>query len=142
MEYLHDMHPEAGILPSSPLERARVRMITEMICSGIQPIQNLSVMQYHSQDQAERQAWSKHWITKGFTALETVLSQTSGTCCVGDTPSMADCCLVPQVFNAKRFNVDMSQFPTITRLEQYLSTLSVFSAAHPTQQPDCPDELK
>ena len=98
MEYLNDTHPQAKILPDSPAMRAKVRMISEMICSGIQPIQNLSVMQKHSQDQGERMAWSKHWITTGFVALEKVLEKTAGECCVGDLVTMADCCLVPQVF--------------------------------------------
>jgi len=142
MEYINDTNPGCGLLPSDPKERAKVRMISEIIASGIQSIQNLSVMKYHSDDQAKRQAWSNHWITKGFEALETVLKGTAGSCCVGDTPTMADCCLVPQVFNAKRFNVDMDKFPIISKLEQNLSKLPQFSAAHPSNQVDCPEELK
>ena len=98
MEYINDTHPEANILPKDPNTKAKVRMITELICSGIQPIQNLSVMQKHSQDQAERMAWSKHWITVGFRALEKVLEKTAGECCVGDEVTIADCCIVPQVW--------------------------------------------
>ena len=142
MEYIHDTHPEAHILPEDPAMKAKVRMITEMICSGIQPIQNLSVMQKHSQDQAERMAWSKYWITTGFRALEAVLQKTAGECCVGDKVTMADCCIVPQVFNATRFSVDMSEFPIIEKLNENLSSRPEFMAAHPTQQPDCPPELK
>ena len=142
MEYIHDIHPEAQILPEDPAMKAKVRMITEMICSGIQPIQNLSVMQKHSGDQAERMAWSKYWITTGFRALEAVLEKTAGECCVGDKVTMADCCIVPQVFNAARFSVDMSQFPIIQKLNESLSSRPEFMAAHPTQQPDCPQELK
>ena len=142
MEYINDTNPEAGLIPGDPAHRAKVRMVTEIICSGIQPIQNLSVMNHHSAETSERQAWSRHWITTGFVALEKILARTAGTCCVGDMPTMADCCLVPQVFNAKRFNVDMTKFPIISRLEQHLSSLPQFVKAHPTQQPDCPDELK
>ena len=142
MEYIHDTHPEAHILPEDPAMKAKVRMITDMICSGIQPIQNLSVMQKHSQDQAERMAWSKYWITTGFRALEAVLQKTAGECCVGDKVTMADCCIVPQVFNATRFSVDMSEFPIIEKLNENLSSRPEFMAAHPTQQPDCPPELK
>merc|ERR1712215_528754 len=116
MEYINDTHPEGNLLPEDPKMKAKVRMISEMICSGIQPIQNLSVMQKHSQDQVERMAWSKHWITTGFVALEKVLEKTAGECCVGDEVTMADCCLVPQVFNAARFSVEMSEFPVISRL--------------------------
>merc|ERR1712079_246539 len=89
-----------------------------------------------------RAAWSRHWITAGFTALEKLLARTAGEAWVGDTVTMADCCLVPQVYNAKRFNVDMSQFPTITRPEARLSKLPAFAAAHPSMQQDCPEELK
>ena len=159
MEYIHDTHPQAKILPEDPATRAKVRMITEMICSGIQPIQNLSVMQKHSQEQPERMAWSKHWITTGFVALEKVLEKTAGECCVGDSVSMADCCIIPQVsdyavgrilcliflpqvFNAGRFSVDMDQFPIISKLNETLSLRPEFQAAHPSQQPDCPIELR
>ena len=124
MEYIHDLHPEAGILPSKPETRAVVRMISEMISSGIQPIQNLAVMKQHSSDPTERHVWSHHWISLGSFALETVLQTTAGLYCVGDSPSMADCCLVPQFFNAKRWKVDMSLYPTTA----------------PSNQPDCPPE--
>ena len=142
MEYINDTNPKSGLIPGDPVTAAKVRMVTEIICSGIQPIQNLAVMNHHSAETAERQAWSRHWITAGFVALEKTLARTAGLCCVGDTPTMADCCLVPQVFNAKRFSVDMTKFPIISRLEQHLSSLPQFIKAHPTQQPDCPEELK
>ena len=140
MEYLHDLHPEAGLLPNKPESRAKVRMISELIASGIQPIQNLSVMKHHSGDPEERQAWSHHWIAKGFTALETVLKETAGLYCVGDTVTMADCCLVPQVFNARRWKVDMAQFPTISAIEARLCKLEPFIKADPSNQADCPTE--
>jgi len=142
MEYINDIKPQSKILPEDHKQRAKVRMITEIICSGIQPIQNLAVMQKLSNDQPERMAWSKHWITNGFVALEKVLSTTAGECCVGDSVSMADCCLVPQVYNANRFSVDMSQFPIISRLNQSLSERPEFKAAHPKQQTDCPPEMR
>ena len=141
MEYLHDLHPKAGLLPSSPDQRAVVRMITEMIASGIQPIQNLAVMKHHSSDPAQRQAWAHHWISVGFSALEKVLLTTAGLYCVGDTLTMADCCLVPQVFNAsKRWEVDVTQYPTIVAIEARLSQLEPFIKASPANQPDCPQE--
>ena len=99
MDYIHETHPEADILPKDPNMKAKVRMITEMICSGIQPMQNLSVMQRHSQDQGEKRLWSKHWVTVGLRALEKVLEKTAGKYCVGDMVTLADCCLVPQVTN-------------------------------------------
>ena len=140
MEYLNDLHPEAGLLPSCPERRAVVRMVSEVIASGIQPIQNLAVMKHHSSDPAERQAWAHHWISAGFSALETVLLSTSGLYCVGDTVTMADCCLVPQVFNAKRWKVDLALYPTIAAIEARLSKLEPFIKASPANQPDCPKE--
>ena len=157
MEYLHDLHPEAGLLPASPDQRAVVRMISEMIASGIQPIQvrgrerereerltccdqNLAVMKHHSPDPAARQAWAHHWISVGFSALEKVLVKTAGLYCVGDTVTMADCCLVPQVFNAQRWKVDLAQYPTIVAIEARLSQLEPFIKASPANQPDCPPE--
>ena len=99
-------------------------------------------MTYHSSDPEERKAWSKHWITKGFTALESVLAKTSGQYCVGDEVSMADCCLVPQIYNANRFSVDMKSFPIISKIGETLSKLPAFIRAHPSNQPDCPEDLK
>lgn len=142
MEYINDLRPEANLLPKDPRSRAKVRMICELINSGIQPLQNLSVMNRHSDKQEERMAWSKHWITTGFRALETVLSETAGEACVGDTVSLADCCLVPQVYNATRFSVDLSEFPVISRINSNLQTRPEFVAAHPSSQPDCPPELR
>ena len=112
-----------------------------MIASGIQAMQNQSVLKRHSSDQTERDLWAHHWISVGFSALETVLQTTAGLYCVGDSPSMADCCLVPQVFNAaKRWEVDVTQFPTIVAIEARLSKLEPFIKASPANQPDCPRE--
>jgi len=139
MEYINDIKPDAHLLPVDPLKRAKVRMVCEIINSGIQPIQNLCVMKVYSQFQEGRMAWSKYWIDKGFVALEKVLEETSGTRCVGDEVTLADCCLVPQVYNAKRFSVDMSKFPIISRIYDSLEQLEQFKAAHPSNQPDCPE---
>ena len=98
-------------------------------------------MKHHSSDPAERLAWAQHWISVGFSALETVLLSTAGLYCVGDTLTMADCCLVPQVFNAsKRWEVDVAQYPTIAAIEARLSKLEPFIKASPANQPDCPTE--
>ena len=98
-------------------------------------------MKHHSEDPAERLAWAQHWISLGFSALETVLLSTAGLYCVGDTLTMADCCLVPQVFNAsKRWEVDVAQYPTIAAIEARLSKLEPFIKASPANQPDCPKE--
>jgi len=139
MEYIHDIKPDANLLPRDPLTKAKVRMICEIINSGIQPIQNLCVMKMYSQLQEAKMAWSKYWIDKGFVALEKELKNTAGTRCVGDQVSLADCCLVPQVYNAQRFSVDMTKFPTISRIHGSLEQLPQFQAAHPSKQPDCPE---
>ena len=97
MEYIHDLYPEVGLLPENPLDKAKVRMVTELICSGIQPLQNTKVREMHSKDKKEELNWSKYWITAGFHALEQLLAEVAGECCVGDRVTIADCCLVPQV---------------------------------------------
>merc|ERR1719180_691562 len=101
--------------------------------------------QKHSADgkvgDAEKE-WARHFITTGFIALEQLLKTTAGTCCVGNTVTMADCCLVPQVYNAQRFSVDMTAFPLIARLNSNLSEKPEIEAAHPSMQPDCPADLK
>ena len=98
-------------------------------------------MKHHSADPAERQAWAHHWISGGFSALESLLLTTAGLYCVGDTLTMADCCLVPQVFNAsQRWGVDLADYPTITAIEARLSQLEPFVKASPANQPDCPKE--
>jgi len=138
MEYLEEKYPTQGIniLGHDIFQRAKVRQISEMINSGTQPIQNLSVMNHHSSDQKEKSAWSKHFIDKGLKAVEKILEQTSGKYCVGNFISMADCCLVPQVYNAKRFNVDLDQFPMIRKIVDALESEDAFVKAHPQLQPD------
>jgi len=140
MEYLEECFPEKPILPKDPLQRAKVREVCEVIASGIQPIQNLSVLQKVGDE--KKMEWGHFWIEKGFVALEQLLSKCAGKYCVGDDISMADCCLVPQVFNANRFKVDMSAFPTITRVHEALTLVDACKAAHPSNQPDCPEDAK
>jgi len=144
IEYLEETRSNGPhLLPSDPAQRAVVRRVSEIIASGIQPVQNLRVLKYvmaKHEEPAEKTkqklAWGKHWITDGFVALEAVLADTAGTCCVGDEVTMADCCLVPQVYNANRFGCDMTKFPIITKINEHLCQLSPFIAAHPSKQPD------
>ncbi|CAG0886591.1 unnamed protein product [Darwinula stevensoni] len=134
-----------------------VREICELIASGIQPMQNLRVLQQLKEE--ERQPWAASAIVRGFNGisncqkfkfdvkcslptLEIILSQSAGKYCVGDNVTMADCCLVPQVYNARRFNVDMSEYPIITRINEELGQLDAFFAAHPNAQPDAPPEFR
>ncbi|XP_065191314.1 probable maleylacetoacetate isomerase 2 [Sycon ciliatum] len=140
LEYLEETRPQVPILPKGAVERARVRHVVECINSGIQPIQNLSILQYvGSEKKAE---WGKHWITVGFVALEALLQRYSGKYSVGDEITVADLCLVPQVYNANRFKVDMEAFPAIQRVHSALECQDAFVAAHPKNQPDCPEDLR
>ncbi|XP_061649781.1 maleylacetoacetate isomerase isoform X1 [Phyllopteryx taeniolatus] len=139
IQYIDETRPEPRLLPSDPKKRARVRMISDLIATGIQPLQNLHVIQKIG---AEKVQWAQYFINRGFEALEALLKQTAGKYCVGDEISMADICLVPQVYNAERFKVDMSLYPTIQRLNQTLAEIDAFRVSHPSCQPDTPVELR
>ncbi|KAG1935866.1 maleylacetoacetate isomerase [Pimephales promelas] len=139
IQYIEETRPQPRLLPADPKQRAHVRIICDIIASGIQPLQNLYVIQKIG---AEKVPWAQHFINRGFEALEPILKQTAGKYCVGDEISMADICLVPQVYNAERFKVDMSQFPTIIRLNQTLIEIDAFKVSHPSHQPDMPDDLQ
>ncbi|XP_041121171.1 maleylacetoacetate isomerase-like isoform X1 [Polyodon spathula] len=139
IQYLEDTRPGPHLLPQDPKKRAQVRMICDHIASGIQPLQNLYVLQKIG---AEKVEWAQHFIVRGFHALEHILLQTAGRYCVGDEISMADICLVPQVYNAERFKVDLTPFPTIKRLNETLLGLEAFQVSHPSRQPDTPGDLQ
>ncbi|XP_028251395.1 maleylacetoacetate isomerase isoform X1 [Parambassis ranga] len=139
IQYIDETRPGPCLLPADPKARAQVRMISDLIASGIQPLQNLYVIQKIG---AEKVQWAQHFIDRGFQALEPILKQTAGKYCVGDEISMADICLVPQVYNAERFKVDVGQFPTIKRLNQTLLEIEAFRASHPSHQPDTPADLR
>lgn len=140
IEYLDDKFPEPRLLPREPAQRAKARAVAELIASGIQPLQNLNVLL--RLDESKRNEWSVHFITKGFKALEATLAKTAGKYCIGDEVTIADTCLVPQVYNANRFKVDMTQFPTLSRVSAALESLPAFKSAHPSRQPDTPPELR
>ncbi|XP_062295670.1 maleylacetoacetate isomerase [Scomber scombrus] len=139
IQYIDETRSGPRLLPADPKKRAQVRMISDMIASGIQPLQNLHVIQKIG---AEKVQWSQYFINRGFQALEPILKQTAGKYCVGDEISMADICLVPQVFNAERFKVDVGQYPTIQRLNQTLLEIEAFKESHPSCQPDTPPDLR
>ncbi|XP_006263832.2 maleylacetoacetate isomerase isoform X2 [Alligator mississippiensis] len=139
IEYLEETRPNPRLLPQDQKKRAQVRMISDHIVSGIQPLQNLAVLQRVGEKKLE---WAQHYITNGFQALEQILKNTAGRYCVGDEVSMADLCLVPQVYNAERYKVDLAPYPTITRINKTLLELEAFQVSHPTKQPDTPAELR
>jgi maleylacetoacetate isomerase len=143
IEYLDETYAGAMmLLPSTARERARVRSLAQIVCSDIHPLNNLRVTKFldreFSTPQVERERWTRHWIVEGFGALEILLakSPSTGLYCDGDTPTLADLCLVPQIYNARRFGVDMTEFPTIARIDQECLSLSAFDAARPENQPD------
>ena len=142
MEYLEETHPEPALLPKDPVGRARVRALCLIVSADIHPIQNLRVMGYlreqFGQTEESAFAWSRHWIETGFDAYEATLRKDpeTGTFSHGDSPTMADMCLVPQVFNAARFKVDMARYPTIQRIYDACMKHPAFDAAQPSKQPD------
>ena len=136
LEYLEEVYPDQNpLLPADPVARALVRQAVGMIASDIQPVQNLRVLKYYGMD--KKLEWGSHWISVGFDALEAFLAKTAGEYCVGDQITMADLCLVPQVYNARRFKIDVeNKYPTIFRIDAALTSLDAFVAAHPDQMPD------
>ena len=142
MEYLDETHPEPPLLPSGPVGRARVRGLADLIACDIHPLNNLSVLvllenQFKlSKDDVAR--WYCHWIAAGFAALEPLLAGSSqtGSFCHGDSPGLADICLVPQVFNARRFDCPLQAYPTLMGIFETCMTLPAFDAAQPSKQPD------
>ncbi|HAA44056.1 MAG: maleylacetoacetate isomerase [Halomonas sp. 54_146] len=141
-EYLDEVHPEPALLPVNPLARAQVRALAQLIACEIHPLNNLRVLKYLvgelGADETAKLAWYRHWITEGFTALEATLSSGSstGNFCHGDTPTLADICLVPQVYNAERFECDLSAYPTLQRIAAHCRSLPAFEKAAPEAQPD------
>lgn len=140
LEYLDEEFPRPPLLPASSYERAIVRQMCEVINSGIQPLQNLSVTQYLTNTlmatDDQKNQWLQLWIQRGFDSLETLLQQHSGHYSFGDQISIADCCLVPQVFSAKRFNIDLSPFPRALEVYNSCMQLTDFIKASPEKQPD------
>jgi maleylpyruvate isomerase len=137
IEYLDEIHPEPPLLPKAPVARARVRSIAQAIACDVHPLNNLRVLQYLENelqhDKATRETWYRHWVRLGFDALERRLARDgeTGRFCHGDAPTMADVCLVPQVFNARRFALDLSPYPRIVGIDAACRDLPAFEGAAP-----------
>ncbi len=142
IEYLDEIHAEPPLLPSAPVERARVRALADIVACDIHPINNLRVLRYlvhtYGRTDGDIGGWYNHWIDAGFQALEALLAADprTGVFCHGNAPGLADIALVPQVVNAERYRLDMSPFPTIARIFAGCMKLPPFQAAHPDNQPD------
>jgi maleylacetoacetate isomerase/maleylpyruvate isomerase len=142
IEYIEETTPNPALLPCTAVDRAYVRGLAQSIACDIHPLNNLRVQQYLKNqlniDSEHVQAWYEHWVTTGFSSIEQRLAKhpSTGRCCFGDSPSLADLCLIPQVYNAVRFNCAMDDFPTILRINDYCLSLPAFQAASVQQQPD------
>jgi maleylacetoacetate isomerase len=142
IEYLDETYPQQPLVPKDALGRARVRSLALLIACEIHPLNNLRTLQYLrrqlGQDEQGIKTWYSHWIDDGLAKLEAELaaSKATGKFCHGDTPSMADCCLVPQVFNAKRYDCDLGPYPTTMRVFEACMKLDAFDRAQPSKQPD------
>ncbi len=142
LEYLEERYPEPALLPGDALGRARVRALADLVACEIHPLNNLRTLEYlrsHlGQNEAGVASWYRHWIADGLGKLEAALAQDegAGSYCHGDRPTIADCCLVPQIFNARRFDSDLSPYPTTMRIFEACMKLDTFQRAQPSAQPD------
>ena len=142
LEYLEETVPEPALLPPDAAARARVRQIMNIVCCDIHPLNNLRVLLYLKNELAMAQdavdAWYAKWIQTGFAAMETLIAngRAAPSYCVGETPTLADVCLIPQVYNARRFKVDLTEFPLIQHIVAQCNELNAFQAAQPEAQVD------
>ena len=140
IEYLEDVYPQSPLLPSEPAERAIVRAMAQSIACEVHPLNNLRVLQFLTGEmglsEAQKNVWYHHWIHQGFAAYETLLARHSGRFSFGNTVTLADLCLVPQVYNAKRFNVPLDNYPHIVRIWNECNQLAAFRDAAPEAQAD------
>jgi maleylpyruvate isomerase len=142
IEYLDETSPQPSLLPGGPLDRARVRALAQTIACDIHPLNNLRVLRYLKRElnvpDDARDAWYVHWVEGGLLALEAMLASSphTGRYCHGDTPTLADICLVPQLFNARRLKCDLRAMPTVQRIDAACLELPAFVQAAPENQPD------
>ena len=142
LEYLEECYPHTPLLPSDPLEKSRVRSVVNHIACDVHPLNNISILHYLRDElQADKRQindWYAQWVTRAFSSIEQVVAPRNGQVCFGTEPGMADCLLIPQVYNAKRFDIDLNPFPTIRSIYDHSNSIPAFHLAHPDQQPDNP----
>jgi len=141
IEYLDEIHPRPALLPGDAAEKARVRSLSLLIACEIHPLNNLRTLQYLKRElelgEDQVNAWYRHWIAEGLSRLEAELNAPgTGKFSHGDAPTMADCCLVPQIFNAQRYACDLAPYPTVMRVFGECMKLDAFDRAQPSRQPD------
>jgi len=140
IEWLDQCFPHPALLPPDVDGRATVRAMAALIASDVQPLQNLRVLKAlkarFGADQAAIDDWARYWIETGFGALETMVAEHGRGFCHGDHPSLADCVLIPQMFNADRYHADLSRFPALNAVREHCEALPAFAAAHPMRQPE------
>jgi maleylacetoacetate isomerase/maleylpyruvate isomerase len=139
LEWLEEAHPEPPLLPRDPFDRATVRAMAGIVACDIHPLNNMRVQKAITDlgaDAAAREAWSQRWILDGFAALEPMVAKHGQGFAFGGAPTIADCCLVPQVYSAGRYNVDLTPFPAIVAAAEHAARHPAFAAAAPDAQPD------
>jgi maleylacetoacetate isomerase len=140
IEYLDETVPEPALLPPSPLDRAWVRSVSLAVACDIHPLNNLRVLRYLVRDlgipEAQKDDWYRHWCKVGLEAIEAQVARRAGRFCLGDRVTLADVCLVPQMFNARRLNTDLAACPTLVAITDRCMQLPAFEAAQPSRQPD------
>jgi maleylpyruvate isomerase len=140
LNYLEERHPEPPLLPKDLAGRARSRAIALAVACEIHPLNNLRVLKYLERelglDEVRRLEWYRHWVSEGFAAIEIMLARAAGDFSIGDAPTLADVCLVPQVYNARRYQCDLEPYPVIRRIDERCRQIDAFARAAPERQPD------
>ena len=140
LEWLEEVHPDPPLLPADPGERAEVRAMAALIACDVHPLNNLRVLRALRRElkasDEQLVAWEARWIGDGFAALEQLIARHGQGFCFGEAPTLADCCLIPQVYSAVRFGVDLQPYPLIRAVDARAGALEAFAAAHPDRQPD------
>jgi len=140
LEWLEERYPDPPLLPADPTARAHVRGIALTVACDLHPLGNLRVLNSLRQDlgadEDQVRAWIARWAAPGFAAIETLIARHGGRFAYGDTPTIADCCLIPQIYAARRFGVDLKDFPRIRAIDAHCAHLPAFERAHPANQPD------